>query len=67
MWLEIRHLRLVQAVAQQGTLSKAGSVLHLTQSALSHQLRAIEEQLGTTVFFRQQGYPQPKTSRARQQ
>ena len=52
MWLEIRHLRLVQAVAQQGTLSKAGSSLHLTQSALSHQLRAIEEELGTTVFFR---------------
>ena len=52
MWLEIRHLRLIQAVAQEGTLSKAGSFLHLTQSALSHQLRAIEEQLGTTVFFR---------------
>ena len=52
MWLEIRHLRLVQVVAQQGTLSKAGSFLRLTQSALSHQLRVIEEQLGTTVFFR---------------
>jgi LysR family transcriptional regulator, regulator for metE and metH len=52
MWLEIRHLRLIQAVAQQGTLTKAGSLLHLTESALSHQLRGIEEQLGTTVFFR---------------
>jgi LysR family transcriptional regulator for metE and metH len=52
MWLEIRHLRLIQAVAQQGTLTRAGSLLHLTESALSHQLRAIEEQLGTTVFFR---------------
>jgi LysR family transcriptional regulator, regulator for metE and metH len=52
MWLEIRHLRLIQEVAQQGTLTKAGSLLHLTESALSHQLRAIEEQLGTTVFFR---------------
>jgi LysR family transcriptional regulator for metE and metH len=52
MTLEIRHLSLVKAVAQEGNISKAGIQLHLTQSALSHQLRDIEGKLGVRLFLR---------------
>ena len=50
--LEIRHLKLVIAVAQNGTVSKAAESLHLTQSALSHQLRDVEVKLGAQLFLR---------------
>ena len=38
MFLEVRHLRLIDAITRQGSVTKAGSVLFLSQSALSHQL-----------------------------
>ncbi|RMG50512.1 MAG: LysR family transcriptional regulator [Gammaproteobacteria bacterium] len=52
MQLDIRHLRTLQALAQEGSLSAAAARLHLTQSALSHQLKALEEQLGAPLYLR---------------
>lgn len=52
MNLEIRHLKLVAAIAESGSVTRAGNRLQLTQSALSHQLRDAEEQLGVALFDR---------------
>lgn len=52
MKLDIRHLKLLVAVTEAQSVTKAGERLHLTQSALSHQLREIEARLGTPLFLR---------------
>ena len=52
MRLEIRDLKLVVAVEEHGTLTRAGHFLHLTQSALSHQLKDLEAQVGVNLFQR---------------
>jgi LysR family transcriptional regulator, regulator for metE and metH len=51
--MEIRHLKLVKAIVEEGSITKAIDKLHLTQSALSHQLKEAEYQLGTKIFLRQ--------------
>ncbi len=45
-------LRIFHAVADAGSLTHAGDTLHLSQSAVSRQIRALEESLNTTLFRR---------------
>ena len=51
--LERIHLSIVQEVDKQGSLTAAANVLCLTQSALSHSMRKLEEQLGTPIWLRE--------------
>jgi LysR family transcriptional regulator for metE and metH len=50
--MEIRYLKLVRAIVEEGSMANAIEKLHLTPSALSHQLREAELQLGTKIFHR---------------
>lgn len=50
--LEIKHLKTVRALRNGGSLVEAAKKLHLTQSALSHQLKDVEERLGLSLFVR---------------
>src|SRR5437016_58519 len=52
MELEVRHLKLVEAIAGEGTMTRAAARLYITQSALSHQLAGLEETLGVALFRR---------------
>ena len=51
--VEVKHFKLVRAIFEQGSLSSAASTLHLTQSALSHQLKNLEEDCGQQLFLRE--------------
>ena len=46
------HLSIIQEVEKQGTLTAAADKLCLTQSALSHSIKKLEQQLGTAVWER---------------
>ncbi|MEJ1990543.1 MAG: LysR family transcriptional regulator [Maritimibacter sp.] len=52
MYLEFRHLRTIRAIHEAGGLARAADILHITQSALSHQVKALEEQVGMELFQR---------------
>lgn len=51
--MDLRHLRLVDTLSQEGTLTGAGKKLYLSQSALSRQLSEIEDELGVALFKRE--------------
>jgi LysR family transcriptional regulator for metE and metH len=51
--LERIHLSIVREVDRHGSLTAAAGVLCLTQSALSHAVRKLEEQLGTPIWLRE--------------
>src|SRR5690606_24953465 len=50
--LEIRHLKTLHALRESDSLVEAAERLHLTQSALSHQFKELEERLGMPLFVR---------------
>lgn len=50
--LELRHLQSLVALAETGNLTRAGQRVSLSQSALSHQMRALEEHYGVELFER---------------
>lgn len=50
--MEIKYFRLVKTIAEEGSIANSSEKLFLTQSALSHQLKELEEQLGFKVFHR---------------
>jgi LysR family transcriptional regulator for metE and metH len=51
--LERTHLSIIRAVDRRGTLTEAAESLHLTQSALSHAIKKLEQQIGTPVWHRE--------------
>lgn len=51
--LELRHLRMLVALAETGSVSRAAQRMHLTQSAVSHQLRVLGERYGLPLVKRQ--------------
>ncbi len=52
MHIEFRHLRTIRAIHDTGGLARAAEQLNMTQSALSHQVKGIEEQAGVELFVR---------------
>ncbi len=52
MHLEFRHLRTIRAIHQAGGLARAADMLNMTQSALSHQVKGLEDQAGIDLFVR---------------
>ncbi|WGH80321.1 LysR family transcriptional regulator [Jannaschia ovalis] len=52
MHLEFRHLRTIRAIHECGGLARAAERLNITQSALSHQVKNLEAQIGVELFVR---------------
>jgi DNA-binding transcriptional LysR family regulator len=52
--MELRHLRYFAAVAAHGSFSRAAKQLHLTQPALSRQVKSLEDEIGVALIVRGQ-------------
>ena len=52
MHIEFRHLRTIKAIHEAGGLARAAVQMNITQSALSHQVKGLEDQVGVELFVR---------------
>jgi len=50
--MELKYFRLIKTIEEEGSIANSADKLFLTQSALSHQLRELEERLNFKVFHR---------------
>lgn len=55
--MSIRHLRTLLAIAERGSFAAAARDIHLTESAVSMQMKALEEELGLALFDRSKRPP----------
>ena len=53
MNIEVRHLRIVDAIAREGTVTRAAERLFVTQPAVSRALKELETRVGTPLFRRE--------------
>ncbi|MGI8605306.1 MAG: LysR family transcriptional regulator [Verrucomicrobiales bacterium] len=51
--IDTRQLKAFHVLAREGSFTRAGQALHLTQSAISHAIKALEAELGCQLFYRQ--------------
>ena len=51
--MDFRLLKYFWTIAEEGTVSRAADILHITQPTLSRQLKELEEELGTELFVRE--------------
>ena len=52
MHIEFKHLKTIRAIHQAGGMARAAEMMHITQSALSHQIKGLEDQAGVELFVR---------------
>ena len=50
--IEIKHLKTITTLRETGSLTATATALHLTQSALSHQIKDLEARIGSQLFLR---------------
>ncbi len=50
--MDLRQLEIIRAIAESGSFTAAGELLHVSQSAISRQILLLEEELGEAVFYR---------------
>ena len=62
--MDLKHIRSFAAVAREGNLTRAAEHLHLTQPALSLQLKSFQESLDLTLFSRSAQGLSPNAERA---